>query len=140
MKKRFFYEFKGNIFLEANDQNEAEKLVTGKSLNNYLIDEQLHEIDEDYIALNLKKRQEQMGTHFHPLDDLEQYEAFKIRECRYSSIFIDFLNGKINNDELLKRMDETEKADIDDCELTYEIAMVDLNTQEGKTAKLIAVE
>ena len=46
MKKRFFYEFSGNVFLEANDQTEAEKLVTGKFLNDYLIDERVFEVDE----------------------------------------------------------------------------------------------
>jgi hypothetical protein len=140
MEKIFFYEFSGNVYLEAIDQTEAEKLVTGKSLNDYLIDEDVYEIDEDYIALDLKKRQEQMGTHFHPLDDSEQYEAFKMRECRYNPIFNDFLNGKFNKDELLKRMVDAENEKIGDCDLIYEIAMVDLNTQEGKTAKLIAVD
>ena len=31
MKKRFFYRFSGNVFLEANDKAEAEKLVLGIS-------------------------------------------------------------------------------------------------------------
>jgi hypothetical protein len=140
MKKRYFYEFSGNVFLEANDQTEAEKLVTGISLDNYLIDEKLYEIDENYVAYDLKKRQERMRTPFHPLDDSEQYEAFKMRECRYNQIFNDFLNGKFNKDELLKRMVDAENEKIGDCDLIYEIAMVDLNTQEGKTAKLIAVD
>ena len=140
MKKRFFYEFKGNIFLEANDKTEAEKLITGIQLEDYLISEDVYEIDENYIPIDLEKRQEQSGTHFHPLDDSEQYEAFKMRECRYNPIFNDFLNGKFDKDEFLKRMVDAEREKIGDCDLIYEIALVDLNTQEGKTAKLIAVE
>ena len=59
MKKRFFYEFSGTIFFEADNQTEAEKLVTGVSLENYLIDEELFEVDENYIAYDLKKREDQ---------------------------------------------------------------------------------
>jgi hypothetical protein len=36
MKNKYFYEFSGNVFLEANDQAEAEKLVTGIPLDQYL--------------------------------------------------------------------------------------------------------
>jgi hypothetical protein len=39
MKKRYFYEFKGNVYLEADNQDEAEELVMGISLVDYLIDE-----------------------------------------------------------------------------------------------------
>ena len=72
MKKRFFYEFSGNVFVKASSQDEAEKLVTGISLENYLLDEELKEIDENYIALDLKKRKEQIGTHFHPFNDQDE--------------------------------------------------------------------
>ena len=140
MKKRFLYEFSGTIFLEANNHNEAEKLVTGKSLNNYLIDEQLYEIDEDYIALDLKKRQEQMGTHFHPLNDPEEYEAFKMRECRYNPIFNDFLNDKFGKNELMKRIAEADENEIDDSAIVYQVQMVDLESKEGKTARLVSVD
>ncbi len=36
MTKRFFYEFNGTILVEANNEDEAEKLVTGITLNDYL--------------------------------------------------------------------------------------------------------
>ena len=36
MKKRYFYEFSGRIYVKADNQAEAEKLVTGISLDNYL--------------------------------------------------------------------------------------------------------
>ena len=140
MKRRFFYEFNGNVFLEANDQDEAERLVKGILLDHYLIDEELHEIDENYIPVNLKIRQKQLGTRLHPLDNSKEYEEFKMRACRYNHIFNDFLNGKFDMDELLKRMVDAEREKIGDCDLIYQVAMVDLNTQEGKTAKLIAVD
>ena len=41
---------------------------------------------------------------------------------------------------MLKRMVDAEGEKLDECDLIYEIAMVDLNTKEGKTAKLIAVD
>jgi hypothetical protein len=72
MKKRYFYEFSGTIFLEADNQNQAETAVTGISLDNYLIDEQLHEIDENYVTYDLKKREEQWGTYLHPLNDQDE--------------------------------------------------------------------
>jgi len=49
MKKRYFYEFKGNVYVEAENQDEAEELIMGISLEDYLIDEDVFEIDEHYI-------------------------------------------------------------------------------------------
>ena len=135
MKKRFFYEFKGNVFLEANDQTEAEKLVTGISLDNYLIDEQLHEIDENYVTYDLKKREEQWGTYLHPINDQDEYQEFKMRECRYGNIFKEFLHGKLDKNELMKRMAEAEEEDLDDCNLVDEISMVDLEGKKLTTVK-----
>ena len=97
MKKRFFYEFSGNVFLEANNQAEAEKLVTGISLENFLLDEVLFEVDENYIGYDLKKREDQLGTYFHPLDDPDDFEKYKIRKCRYGDIFNEFFHGKFDN-------------------------------------------
>ena len=62
MKKRFFYEFSGNVYLKANDQAEAEKLVFKIPLEDYLIEEELFEIDENYLSIDLKKREEQFGN------------------------------------------------------------------------------
>jgi hypothetical protein len=140
MKKKFFYEFSGNVFLEANDQTEAEKLVTGIPLDNYLIDEELYEIDENYIPVNLKQRQEQLGTRLHPLDNSKEYEEYKKRECRYGNIFREFLHGKFDKNELMKRMAEADEDEIDDGALIYHVQMVDLESKEGKTARLVSVE
>jgi len=117
MEKRFFYEFSGNVFLEDNDKTEAEKLVTGIALNYYLIDEALHEIDENYISFDFKKREEQLGTSLHPFNDQDEYQKYKIRKCRYGDIFKEFLHGKFDKNELMKRMAEAEEENLHDCAL-----------------------
>jgi hypothetical protein len=35
VKKQFFYEFNGTILVKAQDEDEAEKFVTGINLNDY---------------------------------------------------------------------------------------------------------
>ena len=137
MRKKYFYEFSGTIFLEAYNKSEAEKAVTGKFLNDYLIDERVFEVDEYYVAHDLKKREDQLGTYFHPLNDSDDFEEYKIRKCRYHHIFKEFLHGKFDKDELIKRMDEAEANDekLDDCDLFAEISMVDLEGKKLKTVK-----
>jgi hypothetical protein len=132
MGKRFFYEFNGNVFLEANDKAEAEKLVTGISLNNYLIHEKVHQIDEHYVSFDLSKREEQLGTYLHPFNDQDEYQEFKMRERRYEDIFNEFLHGKFDKNELLKRMTEAEKENLDDYAIVDEISMVDLVSKKLK--------
>ena len=134
MNKRYFYEFSGNVFLESNNQNQAEKLVTGIALENYLLDEELYEIDENYVAHDLKKRQEQRGTYLHPYNDQDEYHDFKMRECRYGNIFKEFLHGKFDKNELMKQMAEAEKKELDDYAAVDEIRMIDL---EGKKMKIV---
>ena len=135
MKKRYFYEFSGNVFLEANDQTQGEKLVTGISLDKYLIAEELHEIDENYVTYDLKKREEQWGTYLHLVNDQDEYQEFKMRECRYGNIFKEFLHGKLDKNELMKRMAEAEEENLDDCALVDEISMIDLEGETLKTVK-----
>jgi hypothetical protein len=72
------------------------------------MDEELFEVDENYVANDLKKREEQLGTYFHPLNDPDDFEEYKIRKCRYGDIFNEFLHGKFDKDELMKRMEESE--------------------------------
>jgi hypothetical protein len=135
MKKRYFYEFKGRVYLNANDQTEAERFITGKFLNDFLIDEDLFEIDENYVAYDLKKRKEQLGTDLHPFDDQDEYQEFKMRECRYGDIFKEFLHGKFEKDELMKRMAQAEKINLDDYAIVDEISMIDLEGKKLKTVK-----
>jgi len=60
MKKRYFYEFKGNVYLEADNQDEAEERIMGISLVDYLIDEDVFQIDEHYVPVDLEKREEKI--------------------------------------------------------------------------------
>jgi hypothetical protein len=70
MTKRFLYEFNGTIYVEAETEDEAEQKITG-FLNDYLIDEDMFEIDDTYVATDPDKRVEQWGTELHPLEDAE---------------------------------------------------------------------
>lgn len=135
MKKRYFYEFQGRTFVKANNQNQAEKLITGISLEDYLIDEELYEIDENYISFDRKKREEQLGTHLHPFHDPDEYQEYKMRECRYGNIFKEFLHGKFDKNELMKRMAKAEKENLDDHPLVDQISMIDLVGKKLKTVK-----
>ena len=74
MKKRFFYDFNGTILIEANDQAEAEELVTGIPLDDFLINERIFETDKNYVAYDLKIREEQLGTYFQPINDPKEFE------------------------------------------------------------------
>ena len=78
MKKRYFYEFKGNVLLEAENQDDAEALIMGIPLEDYLIDEDVFEIDEHYVPVDIEKRDEILDTTLHPLeDDYEDYHNKK---------------------------------------------------------------
>ena len=72
------------------------------------MEDELYEVDENYIAYDLKKREDQLGTYFHPLNDPDDFEAYKIKKCRYGDIFKEFLHGKFDKEELMKRMEEEE--------------------------------
>jgi hypothetical protein len=135
MGKRFFYEFKGRVFLEADNKAEAEKLVTGISLADFLIDEELYGIDENYVPHDKKKRERQYGTHLHHFNDQDEYQEFKMRECRYGNIFKEFLHGKFDKNELMKRMAKADKKKLDDYAVVDQINMIDLESKKLKTVK-----
>jgi hypothetical protein len=40
------------------------------------MEDELFEVDENYIAYDLKKREDQLGTYFHPLNDPDDFEAY----------------------------------------------------------------
>ena len=101
-------------------------------MDNYLISEEVYEIDENYISFDLQKRTEQLGTDLHPFEDQDVYLQFKIRECRYGNIFNEFLHGKFDKDELIKRMAEAENENLDDVAIVDEINMVDLESKKLK--------
>ena len=140
MTKQFLYEFNGTILVKAQNEDEAEKLVTGISLNDYLIDEDLYEIDDSYVATDLDKRMKQFGTKMHPLDDAEEYEKYKMRKYRYNRVFNDFINGKIDKNEMIKKMEQAENTDIPNFQPFEEFGIVDLENKEEKTVRLVAVD
>jgi len=138
MKKRYFYEFKGNVYLEADNQDAAEERIMGISLLDYLIDEDLFEIDEHYIPVDLEKREEEIDTILHPLED--DYEDYRSKKQSYGPLFKEFLHGKIDRDELLQKMIQLEENGLDGSGYTYDVDMVDLKSKEHKRARLCVVD
>ena len=66
MEKQYFYEFSGRVFINSENQDQAEQLAIGIPIVHYLIDEDLYEIDGNYIPIDLKKRDEKIHTSFIP--------------------------------------------------------------------------
>jgi len=138
MKKRYFYEFKGNVYLEADNQDEAEELIIGIQLVDYLIDEDVFEIDEHYVPVDLEKREEKIETILHPLDD--EYNDYHSKKQSYGPLFREFIHGKIDRQELVNRMIQVEEKGMDDSGYAYEVDMVDLISKKDKTARLCVVD
>ena len=109
-------------------------------MDHYIIDEELHEIDENYVSFDLNKRKQQWGSHIHPFFNEDEFYEFKIRQCRYGDIFNDFLQGKLDKIELMKKMDEADKIDISDLDLIDELSMIDLKNKEMKTVRHLFVD
>ena len=133
MQKRYFYEFKGNVYLEADNQDEAENLIMGIPLVDYLVDEDVFEIDDHYIPVDLEKREEINETILHPLE--EDYHDYHKMKQTYGPLFKAFIHGKIDRDELMQKMIQLEEKGLEDPGLAYEVDMVDLVSKEGKTAR-----
>lgn len=142
MKNRYFYEFSGRVYVEADHQDQAEELVTGIHLDDYLIEEELYAIDENYVSPDLETRQKQFGTIHHPLNEADGFENYEIRNSIYGPIFRDFLNGKIDKQELVEKMDQAEHNNdlLEDCNLFAQLDMVDLETKKTKKIRLVAVD
>ena len=83
-----------------------------------------------------------LATYLHPFNDQDEYQEFKIRECRYGNIFKEFLNGKFDKDGLLKRMDKAEANDekLDNCDLFSEVSMIDLDSKKFKRVRHVVVD
>jgi hypothetical protein len=138
MKKRYFYEFKGNVYLEADNLDKAEELIMGISLEDYLINEDVIDIDEHYIPVDLEKREEKIDTILHPLED--EYVDYHSKKQSYGPLFREFIHGKIDRQELVNRMIQVEEKGMDDSGYTYEVDMVDLNSKEHKRARHVVVD
>jgi len=78
----------------------------GIPLVDYLIDEDLFEIDENYVPIDLDKREEKNDTTLHPLEN--KYVAYKTMKQAYGPLFKQFIHGNIDRKELMKRMDHIE--------------------------------
>lgn len=139
MGKQFFYEFNGTILIKADNMDEAEKLLTGRDLNEYLINEEIYEVDRFYIATDIEQRIIKRKTDFHPIYDLEDYEEYKMRKHRYSQIFNDFIQGNFDRQELVRKMDEAESVDISKSKELDEIVMINLEPIEQKTFRFFYV-
>jgi len=126
MKKRFIYEFDGKIWVDAKNQEEAEKLFSGKELNYYILNENIYEVDQFYVSDNLNKREQDWGSFYHPVLECDEYSEYKKRYYRYNDIFKDFLHGKINKKDLIERMDKADKENLKDCDPIVELQAYDL--------------
>ena len=131
--KKYFYEFDGRVFVEAENQEKAEELITGIPLEYYIIDEEVYQVDSKYVPIDIDTREQLFGSTHHPLENALEFDEFKKRKAQYSDIFQDFFNGKINKDELIEYL----KRDLpdegtDDYNPCAEVEMVDLNTKNLK--------
>jgi len=110
----------------------------GISLVDYLIDEDVFEIDEHYVPVDLEKREEKIETILHPLED--EYVDYNIIKQAYGPLFKEFIHGKVDREELMQKMIQLEEKGLNDPGLTYEVDMVDLISKENKTARLCVVD
>ena len=139
MKKRYLYTFHGNMMVEAQNQDEAEKLVQGQDICYFILDDEVFEIDQFRIAYDLKKRKKQIETTIHPVEDLDEFNEYKIRKHKYSLLFNDFIQCKIDRKELLEKMDQAENKKVDSTKLYQEIIMIILEPYEQKTIRFFYV-
>ena len=132
MKKRFIYEFSGKIWVDANNQDEAENILIeslkNKKMNKYIVEEDVYEVDQFYVSDNLEKREQDWGSFYHPVLECDEYSEYKKRYRKYGIIFKNFLHGKLNKDELIKRMEEAddEKDKLKDSNPIVEFYAYDL--------------
>jgi hypothetical protein len=85
-------------------------------------------VDQFYVSDNLKKRQRDWGSFYHPALECDEYSEYKKRYRRYGMIFKNFLHGKIDKKDLIKRMDQAdaEKESLKDDHPIIELQMYDL--------------
>jgi hypothetical protein len=139
MNKRYFYEANCRIYITAKNEDRAEQMIMNTDLNDFIIDEEIYEVDEDYLPTDSRLRKEKLGTIFHP-SDVEEFQKFKMNKLRYSKLFDAFMHGQINKSQLMDKMDQADQVEIKDFGFDYEVSMVDFETKEAKTAKLSVVD
>ena len=139
--KKYLFKFNGTVVLNATSYDEAENLIENLKTDDYVIDESLYEVDEYCISPELQVRELQIETYHHPMENPDEFEQFKIRECQYNSIFKDFLNGVIDKQELIEKISNVDDSDIPtDCNLFASLEMIELENKTLKTVRLCSVD
>lgn len=144
--KRFIYEFNGKIWLDASNQDEAENILIEKLdnpkkniLKKFIVDEDVYEVDQFYVANNLNKREQDCKSFYHPVIECEEYSEYKKRYPLYNEIFKDFLHGKINKKELIDRMENADTKKKKSENRIIELRAYDLES-ELKTVRHFFIE
>ena len=139
--KKYLFKFHGTVVLNATSYDDAENIIEDLKVDDYVIDEDLFETDEYCLSPDLKVRESQIGTFHHPMDNPDEFEQFKIRECQYNLIFKDFLNGVIDKQELIERISNVDDREIpDDCDLFASLEMIELENKTLKTVRICSVD
>ena len=75
------------------------------------------------------------------MDNPDEFEQFKSRENQYNSIFKDFLNGRIDKQELIEKFSNVDDSDIPtDCNLFASLEMIELENLTRKTVRICSVD
>lgn len=125
--------------IEAENQDEAEKLIQENDICNFLLEEEIFELDQFRIALDSKKRKDQLGRSIHPIHHLDEFQEYKLRKNKYNHIFNDFLQCMIDRKELFEKMDKAENKNNDPTNLYDEIEIITLEPYEKKTVRFFYV-
>ena len=139
--KKYLFQFNGTVVLNAASYDEAESLIEDLKIDDYVIDEKIDEIDQYCIILDKEAREYQIGTFHHPIDNPNRFELFKVRHFYYISIFRDFLNGVIDQQQLIEKISNVDDKEIpDDCDLFASLKMIELDNKTFKTIRLLTVD
>ena len=139
--KKYLFQFNGTVVLNATSYDEAENLIEDLKVDDYVIDEDLFETDEYCLSPDLKVRESQIGTNHHPLDNPDEFDQFKIRQCKYTSMFKDFLNGVIDKQGLIEKISNVDDREIPDgCDLFASLRMIELENKAWKTVRICSID
>ena len=130
------------MFVEAENRDKAEELITRIPLEYFLVHEEVYQVDSKYVPKDIKQREQLFGSVHHPLENAIEFDEYKKRKAKFNGIFQDFFNGRINKNELIEYLEKDLSDDngSDDYNPCAEVEMVDLKTKKSKTVKLITVD
>ena len=139
--KKFLFQFNGTVVLNAKNYDEAESLIEDLKIDDYVCDEELFETDQYCLSLDKEEREYQIGTYHHPIDSPNKFELFKVRHCKYISIFKDFLNGVTDQQQLIEKITNVDDKEIpDDCDLFASLKMIELDNKTFKKIRLLSFD